>query len=54
VKGSSSEYLLLAAVVEAAVRTVTLRNSVLTVIQAVHVFVGFVQFVVDPFSTCRG
>jgi len=52
VQESSSEYLLFAAAVEAAVRTVTLP----TVIQVVHVFVGIVivQIVVDHFSTYRG
>jgi len=34
------------------VRTVTLPN--LTVIQVVHVFVGFVQIVVDRLCTYRG
>jgi len=51
VKASSSEYLLLAAVVEVTVRTVTLPNLLLFM---VHVFVGFVQIVVDRFSTYRG
>jgi len=37
-----------------AVRTVTLPNLVFTVIQVVHVLVGFVQIVVNPFSTYRG
>jgi len=43
---------LLAAVVEVAVRNVTLPN-LLTVIQVVHVFVDFVQIVVDRVSTCQ-
>jgi len=46
VKVSSLEYLLLAAVVEVAVRTVTLPNLGPTVFQVVHVFVGFDQIVV--------
>jgi len=36
-----------AAVVEVAVRIVTLPNLALTIFQVVHVFVGFVQIVVD-------
>jgi len=42
-KVSSSKYLLLAAVVEVAVRTVMLPN---TVFQVVNICVGFVQIVV--------
>jgi len=48
VKESLSECLLLAAVAEVPVRTVALPN--LTVVQVVHVFVGFVQIVVNRFS----
>jgi len=43
---SSSQYLLLAAVVEVAVRTVTFPNLGPTVFQVAHVFVGFVQIFV--------
>jgi len=55
VKVSSSEYLgwaLLAAIAEVAVRTVTLPNLLLFIGGAR--FVGFVQIVVDRFSTYRG
>ena len=48
-KVSSSEYMLLAVVSEVPGRTVTLPN--LTIIQVVHVFVGFIQSAVDRFST---
>jgi len=41
-----TEYLLLAAVVAVAVRTVALPNLWPTVLQVVHVFVGFIQIVV--------
>ena len=47
--------MLLAAIAEVAVKTVTLPKLGLGyVVLVVHVFVGFVQIVVDRFSTYRG
>jgi len=50
VKVRSSEYLLLAAVAEVALRTVKLSNLVLCRWCMCLLFVGFVQIVVEPLS----
>ena len=52
-KVRSSEYLLLAAVAEVAVRTVKLSNLVLFRWCTCLLFLGFVQIVVDPLSNPR-
>jgi len=53
VKESLSECLLLTAVAEVPVRTVASPTQLLLRWCTVHVFVGFVQAVVDCFSTYR-